>query len=168
MAPEDGRRLLGVQQLLHGGLLLALCGGKYSGGPLGFQVCQPADGLQGAGVGVHQIDNQNKVVAYVRWNQGGQTDDVVVVANFSAVDFDRGDYVVRFPSAGMWYRRFNGDSKAYGSDFGDIGADQVEAAGEPPSAAVDMGKYSLQIFSKEAPAPAASPAPTAQPSQDVP
>ena len=119
-------------------------------------------GLQGAGVGVHQIDNQNKVVAYVRWDRGGQADDVVAVANFSAVDFDRGDYVVRFPSAGTWYRRFNGDSKAYGPDFGDLGADQVEAAGEPPSAPVDMGKYSLQIFSKEAPAPAAKPA------QDVP
>ena len=125
-------------------------------------------GLQGAGVGVHHVDNQNKVVAYVRWDRGGQADDVVAVANFSAVDFTQRDYVVRFPAAGTWVRRFNGDSKAYGSDFGDIGADQVEAAGEPPSAAVDMGKYSLQIFSKEAPAPAASPAPTAQPSQDVP
>jgi hypothetical protein len=58
------------------------------------------------------------------------------------------DYIVHFPSAGTWIRRFNGDSKAYGSDFGDLGADQVEAAGDPPKAAVDMGKYSLQIFSR--------------------
>ena len=55
MVPEDGRRLLGVQQLLHGGLLLALCGGKYSCGPLGFQVCQPAYGLKGDGQrGLHR------------------------------------------------------------------------------------------------------------------
>ena len=126
-------------------------------------------GLTGAGVGVHHIDNQNKVVAYVRWDRGGQTDDVVAVANFSAVDFDRGDYVVRFPSAGTWHRRFNGDSQAYGADFGDLGAAQVEAAGEPPAAPVDMGKYSLQIFSKEAPAPAAAGrAPPAPPARDAP
>ncbi|NCA82476.1 MAG: DUF3459 domain-containing protein [Opitutae bacterium] len=108
-------------------------------------------GLQGAGVGVHQIDNDNKVVAYVRWDQGGQTDDVLVVANFSAVDFDQNDYVVRFPSAGTWIRRFNGDSKTYGGDFGGIGSDSIEAAGDPPAAAVAMGKYSLQIFSKPTP-----------------
>ncbi len=124
-------------------------------------------GLQGAGVGVHHIDNQNKVVAYVRWDRGGQADDVVAVANFSAVDFDRGDYGVRFPSAGTWVRRFNGDSKTYGSDFGDFGADQVEAAGEPPSAAVDMGKYSLQIFSKQAPGVIGSVLPS-KPPEDAP
>ena len=109
-------------------------------------------GLQGTGVFVQHVDNDNKVVACTRWNRGGAADDVVVVANFSSVDFDRNDYEIAFPSAGTWYRQFNGDSKLYSPDFGNVGADRVEAAGTPPKAAVSMGKYSLQIFSKNPPA----------------
>ena len=109
-------------------------------------------GLKGAGVAVHHLDNDNKVVAFTRWDQGGQSDDVVVVANFSCNDFTNGDYAIRFPSAGTWYRHFNSDSKLYADDFGGIGAAQVEAVGEPPAATVSMGKYSLQIFSKTPPA----------------
>ena len=112
-------------------------------------------GLKGAGIYVHHLDNDNKVVACVRWDKGGPADDVVVVANFSAIDFDKGDYILPFPSAGTWIRRFNSDSKLYGDDFGDVGSDRIEAAGAPPSAAVRMGKYSLQIFSREAPDTAA-------------
>ena len=108
-------------------------------------------GLKGTGVSVHHVDDNNKVVAFVRWDQGGPTDDVVVVANFSSVDFDRNDYEIEFPSAGTWYRHFNGDSNRYGDDFGGIGADRIEAAGEPPKAAVAMGRYSLQIFSRNPP-----------------
>jgi 1,4-alpha-glucan branching enzyme len=106
-------------------------------------------GLKGAGAAVTHIDNDNKVIAFVRWDQGGQTDDVVVVANFSTIDFDKGDYEIPFPSAGTWHRRFNSDSTAYDDDFGDIGADRIEAVGDSPSATVSMGRYSLQIFSKD-------------------
>ncbi|NCD23835.1 MAG: 1,4-alpha-glucan branching protein, partial [Spartobacteria bacterium] len=109
-------------------------------------------GLKGAGVHVHHLDHDNKVVAFVRWDQGGPTDDVVGVANFSSVDFDRNDYAIQFPSAGTWHRHFNGDSTRYASDFRDVGADVLEAAGEPPTATVSMGKYSLQIFSRNPPA----------------
>ena len=105
-------------------------------------------GLKGLGVGVHHLDNQNKVIAFVRWDKGGQSDDVVVVANFSSTDFDRNDYVIRFPSAGTWHSRFNSDSKLYSDDFGNLGPARVVATGSPPSATVSMGKYSLQIFSK--------------------
>ena len=108
-------------------------------------------GLKGIGVTVHHLDHDNKVFACIRWDQGGQTDDVVVVANFSDVDFDRNDYEIEFPSAGTWYRHFNGDSKLYSADFGNVGADRVEAAGEPPKAVVAMGRYSLQIFSRNPP-----------------
>ena len=112
-------------------------------------------GLQGTGVFIRHVDNDNKVVAFTRWTQGGPRDDVVVVANFSHLDFDKNDYSIPFPSAGTWHRQFNGDSKRYSADFGDVGADRVEAAGDPPKAAVSMGKYSLQIFSKTHPAAAA-------------
>ena len=109
-------------------------------------------GLQGTGVAITHLDNDNKVVAFVRWRQGGQTDDAVAVANFSCNDYDKNDYSIRFPSAGTWYRHFNSDSKSYADDFGNIGAAVVVAAGVPPAAHVDMGKYSLQLFSKIPPA----------------
>jgi 1,4-alpha-glucan branching enzyme len=109
-------------------------------------------GLKGAGVFVQLVDSTNKVVAFTRWDQGGLTDDVVVVANFSGLDFNNSDQAIPFPSAGTWFSHFNSDSKYYGDDFCDVGAAQVEAAGEPPVAIVDMGKYSLQIFSRQSPA----------------
>ena len=114
-------------------------------------------GLKGAGVTVRRGDNNAKIIVFTRWDEDEQTDAAVVVANFSDTEFNPGDYVVPFPSAGTWYSHFNGDSKFYGDDFGDLGLAQVEAVGESPAAAVPMGRYSLQIFSKRPPAFPASP-----------
>ena len=36
-------------------------------------------------------------------------------------------------------------------DFGDVGAVQVEATGAPPAAPVNLGRYSLQIYSRAQP-----------------
>ena len=115
-------------------------------------------GLQGTGIFVQHLDNDNKVIACTRWNRGGARDDVVVVANFSCNDYDQNDYAIRFPSPGTWYRQFNSDSRHYSPDFGGVGAPQVLAAGDPPAAPVSMGKYSLQIFSRNPP-PASAPDP---------
>ncbi len=106
-------------------------------------------GLRGAGIQVHHLDHDNKVIGYIRWNQGGQTDDVVVVANFSNTDFDQDDYAFTFPSAGTWIRRFNSDSAAYADDFRDLGHARLDAVGSPPTATLPMGRYSLQIFTQE-------------------
>ena len=114
-------------------------------------------GLKGAGVTVRRGDNNAKIIVFTRWDEDEQTDAAVVVANFSDTEFNPGDYVVPFPSAGTWYSHFNSDSKFYGDDFGDLGLAQVEAVGESPAAAVPMGRYSLQIFSKRPPAFPASP-----------
>ena len=108
-------------------------------------------GLKGVGIFVHHVDNDNKIVAFTRWDKGGPLDDVLVVANFSSRDFTWHDYSIQFPSAGTWYRVFNSDSKQYGADFGEFGPSRLEATGTPPTAIVDMGKYSLQIFSKTPP-----------------
>ena len=108
-------------------------------------------GLKGTGINVHHVDNNNKVIAFVRWDAGGQTDDVMVIANFAVTTWTNNDYSIQFPSAGTWYRHFNSDEQFYQADFGGIGAAQVEAAGDPPAANVNMGMYSLQIFSKTPP-----------------
>ncbi len=108
-------------------------------------------GLKGTGVNVHHKDDVNKVISYVRWDAGGGADDVVVVANFAVKTWTNSDYLIEFPLAGTWYAHFNGDSTDYGSDFGGVGSAQVVASGTPPKAAVNMGMYSVQIFSKTAP-----------------
>lgn len=114
-------------------------------------------GLKGTGINVHHIDNNNKVIAYIRWDAGGQTDDVVVVANFANTRWTNENYEIVFPSAGTWYSHFNSDSSVYQSDFDNIGFLEVEAAGDPVRASVNMGRYSLQIFSKEEPGEAPPP-----------
>ena len=108
-------------------------------------------GLKGTGVAVHHIDNINKVIAYIRWDAGGQTDDVVVVANFSANQFNNNTYLVPFPSPGTWHSHFNSDSSYYAPDFENIGSGAVQAVGNPPFALVNMGMYSMQVFSKTPP-----------------
>ena len=109
-------------------------------------------GLKGAGVAIRRSDNLAKILVFTRWDQDEQTDAAVVVANFSGAEFGATNCIVSFPSVGTWYSHFNGDSKFYGADFGDVGLAQVEAVGEPPAAAVPLGRYSLQIFSKNPPA----------------
>ncbi len=105
-------------------------------------------GLRGTGINVHHLDDSNKIIAYTRWYNGGQSDDVMVVANFSATRFTNNNYSIAFPSAGTWYRHYNSDARAYQSDFDDIGADVIEASGATPAANVNMGMYSLQIYTK--------------------
>jgi 1,4-alpha-glucan branching enzyme len=108
-------------------------------------------GLKGSGVNVHHVDDNNKVVAFIRWDAGGQTDDVLVVANFASKTWTNQNYEIVFPSEGTWYSHFNSDSQTYQGDFGGIGSVVLTASGSPAKATVDMGMYSLQIFSKTAP-----------------
>jgi 1,4-alpha-glucan branching enzyme len=108
-------------------------------------------GLKGTGIQVHHKDDLNKVLAFVRWDAGGQADDVVVVVNFAVTQWTNQNYLVEFPSAGTWYAWYSGDSTNYGADFGNVGASSVVAAGTPPKAAINMGMYASYIFSKVAP-----------------
>ena len=107
-------------------------------------------GLKGSNCDVTHIDNNNKVIAYKRWDAGG--DDVVVVANFGITAWTNNDYSIEFPSAGTWYVHFNSDQTSYYSDFNQIGPATVAAAGSPPKANINMGRYSALILSKTAPA----------------
>lgn len=106
---------------------------------------QATPGLKGTGITIPVADNVNKVLAFIRWDQGGQADDVVVVANFGATV--RNGYTIPFPSDGTWYSHFNSDSAAYGTDFGNVGPSVVNVSGG--SAQIDLGMYGVQIFTKQ-------------------
>ena len=98
---------------------------------------------------VTHVNNTDKIVGVVRWNQGGQTDDLVLAINASSTA--RSGYSMPFPSVGTWYCIYNSDLKMYDADFGGVGPalnGTVTASGGTPSASIDLGAYTLQIYSK--------------------
>lgn len=90
-------------------------------------------------------------MAFHRWRDGGPGDDVVVVANFSAVPYD--SYNIGLPRGGAWYLRFNSDWSGYSADFGghrtyDTTADGGPNQNMPLSGNVGLPPYTLLIYSQ--------------------
>ncbi|MGA9046545.1 alpha-amylase family glycosyl hydrolase [Sulfuricurvum sp.] len=108
-------------------------------------------GLCGQFTQVYHLNNERKVIAYHRWDKGGTSDDVVIVANF--YHEAQNDYVIGFPAEGAWKLRFNSDWEGYNDDFGnhpstDIIAKEGACDGLPFHASVSIGPYSVVIFSQ--------------------
>jgi len=61
-------------------------------------------GLTGTWTNFFHRNDNDKVVAYHRWDQGGPGDDVIVVANFSGRDFPA--YDIGLPRGGAWQVRY--------------------------------------------------------------
>ena len=109
-------------------------------------------GLLGRGINVFRIDEDQKLIAFHRFDEGRAGDDVVVVANFAHQP--RGPYRIGFPAAGSWRLRLNTDWQGYSEDFGGHESSDVEAAegdcdGMTWSAEVTVGAYSALIFSQD-------------------
>jgi 1,4-alpha-glucan branching enzyme len=110
-------------------------------------------GLQGQFVNVHHVHNDNKIVAFHRWNNGGPGDDVIVVLNFG--DRSYGSYTIGFPQGGTWYVRFNSDWNGFSSDFGNFPGYTTNAGnalggrdGMPFAGNVGIGPYTALILSQ--------------------
>jgi 1,4-alpha-glucan branching enzyme len=106
-------------------------------------------GLTGSGVQVFHVNDGAKVIAWRRWQVGG--DDVVVIANFSNTSF--ANYEIGLPAGGTWKVRFHSDAKIYSNDFdGTAGADVVATPvprdGQPFKGAMPIGRYALIILSR--------------------
>lgn len=109
-------------------------------------------GLAGQEVDVYHIDHDNKIIAWHRWESGGPSDSVVVVANFSSHPYE--DYLIDLPAAGEWIVRLNSDGKKYDKGFGDFGSQAIQAKamekdGLPAQAKVSVAPYSALILSQE-------------------
>jgi 1,4-alpha-glucan branching enzyme len=109
-------------------------------------------GLCGHHVQVHHVNDERKIVAFRRWDQGGAADDVVVVANF--LHEAQTDDVVGFPAEGSWRLRFNSDSRGYserfqGHESGDVRVDPGEYDGLPFHGRISVAPYSVLIFSQD-------------------
>jgi 1,4-alpha-glucan branching enzyme len=109
-------------------------------------------GLLGRHVRVHRIDEENKLIAYHRWDAGGRGDDVVVVMNFHHQA--REEYRVGFPHGGLWKLRLNTDWTGYSDDFGDFDSFDTDAVrseydGLDFSGLVALAPYSALIYSQD-------------------
>ncbi len=102
-------------------------------------------GLTGQSVAIlHQNDN-DKVLAYHRWENGGPGDDVVVVINFA--NKAQPNYSLKFPRDGAWEVRFNSDWKGYSPDFKDTPASDINVSDN--TATLALAPYSVLIFSQQ-------------------
>jgi 1,4-alpha-glucan branching enzyme len=109
-------------------------------------------GLKGNNVNVFHVNNNDKVMAYHRWDKGGPGDDTIVITNFSGKNFEH--YDLGLPSDGTWKVRFNSDWSGYSSDFGnakvfDVGARGQGKDGLPASGSITVPPYSTIILSKD-------------------
>jgi 1,4-alpha-glucan branching enzyme len=109
-------------------------------------------GLQGQHLNIFHLNNQDKLIAFHRWDQGGWGDDVVVVANFANRAYD--SYNLGFPRKGFWKVRFNSDWQGYHSEFGnhlsyDTVAYQGGQNGLSFNGNVGIGPYSMIILSQD-------------------
>jgi 1,4-alpha-glucan branching enzyme len=108
-------------------------------------------GLCGQSTQVFHLNDDRKVLAFHRWDQGGPSDDVVVVANFLHEKHE--GYRIGFPAPGTWRLRFNSDWQGYNDDFNnhpsnDVLAEAGDCDGLPWQAKVSIGPYSVLIFSQ--------------------
>jgi 1,4-alpha-glucan branching enzyme len=109
-------------------------------------------GLRGQHINVHHINNADKVIAFHRWENGGQGDDVIVVANFADRIYDT--YAIGMPRPGQWRVRFNSDWQGYSVDFGNhLGYDTTAGGSSmdnmPFQTNVGIGPYSVLILSQD-------------------
>ncbi|HZW34778.1 MAG TPA: alpha amylase C-terminal domain-containing protein, partial [Isosphaeraceae bacterium] len=109
-------------------------------------------GLCGQNLQVHHVDEQGKVLAFHRWDQGGPGDDVVVVANFRRES--QHDSRIGFPAEGLWKLRFSSDRRDYseqfeGLDGGDAASEPGECDGLPARARITIAPYTVMIFSQD-------------------
>jgi len=108
-------------------------------------------GLCGQFTKVYHLNNERKVIAFHHWETGGTGDDVVVVASF--FHDEQADYIIGFPSPGIWKLRLNSVWQGYNDDFKnhprtDAIAKSGDYDGLPYHAAVSIEIYSVLIFSQ--------------------
>lgn len=109
-------------------------------------------GLTGQHTKIIHVNDEEKVIAFHRWSEGGPKDSVIVVLNFA--NKEHRDYYIGVPEEGTWKVRFNSDWKGYDSSFTDTPAIEAEAfEGKKDdhdySAAINLGPYNALILSKD-------------------
>jgi 1,4-alpha-glucan branching enzyme len=109
-------------------------------------------GLTGQNTAILHINNDEKIIAFHRWYDGGPKDSTVVVLNFA--DRSHENYNIGVPEEGLWKVRFNSDWKGYSEEFGDNFSFDTEAHqsmkdGQGFNANISIAPYSALILSRD-------------------
>lgn len=109
-------------------------------------------GLLGAGEQVIHLHAANKVIAFRRWDRGG--DDVVVIANLRNRRYARYDFGL--PAGGDWRVLLDSDAPRWSTDFTGPAQTTVTAAPRPydnqqHTGSVALGPWSVVVLARAAP-----------------
>jgi 1,4-alpha-glucan branching enzyme len=109
-------------------------------------------GLCGQHIILHHMNNEEKILAFHRYEQDGPGDSVIVIVNIRNQVYQ--NYSIGFPRAGVWNIRLNSDSSCYDNDFGNYGSSNIVAKpdpkdGMPYSGEIDIGPFSVLILSQD-------------------
>ncbi|RYY15106.1 MAG: DUF3459 domain-containing protein, partial [Cytophagaceae bacterium] len=107
-------------------------------------------GLRGQGCHVFHVNNDDKVVAFARWDDSPENATIVVV-NFA--NQARPGYTIGLPAQGSWTVRFNSDWQGYDQDFQNFtcyGADAQwgDYDGFPQHGSFDLAPYGVIVLSR--------------------
>ena len=83
-------------------------------------------GLLGSHINVFHTNNEAKILAFHRWQDGGAGDDVIVAANFSNKSLP--GYTIGLPQPGLWRVRLNKDNGRYDPAFINANCPDIIAA----------------------------------------
>ena len=103
-------------------------------------------GLLGQHTAIFHQDDNNGVIGYHRWQDGGPGDDVLVVANISDQDFTT--YQLTLPRSGAWKVRFNSTWSGYSSDFANLSIEHI-TTDDQSLATIPLPAYTVLIVSQE-------------------
>lgn len=103
-------------------------------------------GLLGQSTAIFHQNDQDHVIAYHRWDNGGLGDDTIVIVNFSGSSFS--SYSLSLPLPGAWRVRFNSSWKGYGSDLPESPVEMIEAD-EARNATISLAPYTVLIASQQ-------------------
>ncbi len=103
-------------------------------------------GLTGPHTALVHLDDAAKTIA---WLRSTDSEPVAVVVNAST---DARDVTIGLPRPGRWAVRFNSDASTYSALFGghttlDVDAADTPLNGQPASARISVGPYTLVVLS---------------------
>jgi 1,4-alpha-glucan branching enzyme len=109
-------------------------------------------GLSARHTRIVHVNDEEKIIAFHRWHDGGPKDSVIIVCNFA--NKEHKDYIIGVPEEGIWKVRFNSDWKGYDPSFTDTpaleaGTFESKKDGQHFSVAINIGPYNAFILSRD-------------------
>lgn len=103
-------------------------------------------GLKGETTNVFHRNDNDRVLGYHRFKDGGVGDDTIIIVNFSKTSFPV--YRLTLPLPGTWRARFNSSWRGYSKDFEEVIVNTV-STDDKGTCTLDLPECSVIIFSQD-------------------